>query len=103
MTVASPDETIHPVLKDIQKLYDDLLAKKSPEQVCGDAALTQLLAMLEAQRQMLTTSCTAKLWFQYIDMIRIMKMLIKAEWLGNWYLHLKAVRAMLPLFSFIQS
>ena len=65
MTVASPDETIHPVLKDIQKLYDDLLAKKSPEQVCGDAALTRLLAMLEAQRQMLTTSRTAKLWFQY--------------------------------------
>ena len=26
VTVASPDETIHPVLKDIQKLYDDLLA-----------------------------------------------------------------------------
>ena len=32
VTVASHDETIHPALKDIQKLYDDLLAKKSPEQ-----------------------------------------------------------------------
>ena len=94
MTVASPDETIHPALK----LYDDLLAKKSPEQVCGDAALTRLLAMLEAQRQMLTTSRTAKLWFQYLD-IRIMKMLIKAERLGNWYLYLKAVREMPPYLA----
>ena len=97
VTIATPDEKIHPVWKDIHKLYDDLMAKKSPEQVCGDAALTRLLAMLEAQRQMLTTSRTAKLWFQYLDMI--MKMLIKAEWLGNWYLHRKAVREMLPYLA----
>ena len=67
--------------------------------MCGDAALTRLLAMLEAQRQMLTTNRTAKLWFQYLVMIRIMKMLIKAERLGNWYLHLKAVTEMLPYLA----
>ena len=31
------------------------------------------------------------LWTQYINMVQIMRKLIEAERLGNWYLHLQAV------------
>ena len=31
------------------------------------------------------------LWTQYINMVHIMRKLIEAERLGNWYLHLQAV------------
>ena len=34
---------------------------------------------------------TTSLWIQYINMLQILRKFIKAERLGNWYLHLKAV------------
>ncbi len=34
--------------------------------------------------------------WQYLDMIRILHKIIRAERLGNWYLHLEAVSEMLP-------
>ena len=47
------------------------------------------------------TMRTAGLWLQYQDMIDILKTFtcIKAEWTGNWNLHLQAVRDMLPYLA----
>ncbi|KAG0726670.1 hypothetical protein GWK47_036077 [Chionoecetes opilio] len=42
---------------------------------------------------------TAKLWIQYLDMVKILQLFIKAERTGNWELHLDAVRKMLPIFA----
>ena len=42
---------------------------------------------------------TASLWIQYLDMIRILRKFIRAEQLGNWYLHIEAVSEMLPYFA----
>ncbi|CAG2195214.1 unnamed protein product [Mytilus edulis] len=42
---------------------------------------------------------TANLWFQYMDMICILRDFIKAERTGNWTLHLESLKAMLPYFT----
>ena len=34
---------------------------------------------------------TASLWLQYMDMVDILRMFIKAERTGNWRLHLQAL------------
>ena len=35
----------------------------------------------------------------FMDMNNILKMFITAERTGNWHLHLKAIKAMLPYFA----
>ena len=42
---------------------------------------------------------TAKLWIQYIRMINVLKSFIRAERIGDWHLHLQAIRNMLPYFQ----
>ena len=42
---------------------------------------------------------TASLRIQYLDMIRILRNFLRAERLGNWYLHLEAVSEMLPYLA----
>ena len=41
---------------------------------------------------------TAQLWVQYLDMVSIVHDFIRAERMGNWTEHLKAVKRMLPYF-----
>lgn len=41
---------------------------------------------------------TAKFWTEFIDMVHIVRDLIRADREGNWYLHLHTVQALLPLF-----
>ncbi|XP_071642214.1 uncharacterized protein [Temnothorax longispinosus] len=41
---------------------------------------------------------TAQLWMQYMDCINVIKLYIEAERLGNWHLHLRCIREMLPIF-----
>ncbi len=53
--------------------------------------------MNEAKEAM--TTRTARLWLQYMDMIDILRMFLKAERTGNWELHLQAVHDMLPYFA----
>ena len=38
----------------------------------------------------------ARLWIQYFDIIRILRKFIRAERLGNRYLHIETVSDMLP-------
>lgn len=39
---------------------------------------------------------TAKLWFQYIEVVTLLRYFIEAERTGNWNLHLSAIKLMLP-------
>jgi len=41
----------------------------------------------------------AKLWLQYFEMIGILCMFIKAERIGDWYLHLQFIQDMLLYFA----
>ena len=65
---------------------------------CG-LLLDKIKEIVEFQKDALQTSRTAKLWIQYMEMIDILKMYLKAERLGNWELHLKATAEMLPYFA----
>lgn len=44
-------------------------------------------------------SPTATLWIQYFHTYILMKYFIKAEYMGDWNLHLKCVRNMTPYFQ----
>lgn len=44
-------------------------------------------------------SRTAKLWLQYMDMVALMRQFIKGERTGDWELHLKSTRQMLPYYA----
>ena len=45
------------------------------------------------------TSRTATLWLQYMEMVNILRTLIKAERTANWELHLQEVSEMLPYLA----
>ena len=42
---------------------------------------------------------TAVLWIEYMMMVDIRRRFMKAEFSGNWMLHLKAIQEMLPYFA----
>lgn len=39
------------------------------------------------------------MWIQYIEMVALLRLYIRAERTGDWYLHLKTSRDMLPYFA----
>ena len=95
----STDEKISDA-KLISELFDKVLSKEiSPEAIHGDQTLQKLLQEITLKKASLRDSRTACLWFQYMDMIDILRQFIKAERTGNWGLHLKAMKDMLPFFA----
>ena len=42
---------------------------------------------------------TAQLWLQYMDMVDILRRFVRAERTGNWHLHLRTLREMLPFLT----
>jgi len=95
-----PDETIHPVIVAAQHLYDELMTKRnSAEQINSEETLQNLADILKMERESLQENQTGKLWLLYLDMIRILRKLIKAERLDLWSLHLEAVGDMLPYLA----
>lgn len=85
----------------VQELYDQFLAgEKSVEMMCNDEEVKRLCRKIENVVQILMANGrTAKLRGQYLEMISIFKTFLKAERTGNWELHLKCVRNMLPYFA----
>ena len=74
-----------------------MLSKEiSPEAIRGDQKLLQEITLKKSSFRDSRTAC---LWFQYMDMIDILRQFIKAERTGNWGLHLKAIKDMLPFFA----
>ena len=63
-------------------------------------ATTWLSQKLEQEKQRLTeTSRTAQLWVQYLEYVKVIKMFIFAERIGDWESHFDATRRMLNLFA----
>ena len=54
---------------------------------------------LEEKKNSLKKNSTASYWIQYLDLIDITKKQIQAERLGDWKLHLEAMKEMLPYFA----
>ena len=72
---------------------------KDAEEVANDEAIARIHAIRDGHVETLAKDPTASLWIQYLDMIRILRKSIRAEQLGNWYLHLEALSDMLPYLA----
>ena len=72
---------------------------KDAEEVANDEGIARIQAIRDGHVETLAKYPTASLWIQYLDMIRILRKLIRAEQLGNLYLHLEAVSEMLPYLA----
>ena len=69
------------------------------EEVLSSKALWRIMDKLTEEKHSIENHRTAKLWLQYIEMIGILQMFIKAERTGDWALHLQTIQAMLPYFA----
>lgn len=102
---------LHQSLVNAREQYDDIIDNAgatsilSPEDVLREIldklkdVLGEITDKLNAEKKSIKERRTAKLWLQYIEMIGILRMFIKAERIGDWKLHLQAVQEMLPYFA----
>ena len=96
---SSPDKTpcTNSDMKAAESLYDELMVMtKDAEEVVNGEAIARIQANRDGHVETLAKDPTASLWIHYLDMIRILRKFIRAERLGNWYLHIEAVSEMLP-------
>ena len=61
--------------------------------------MSKTLANVSCEERNLSSTKTAILWFQYMQMVDLLRKFIKAERLGNWDLHLQSLYEMLPFFA----
>jgi hypothetical protein len=81
-------------------LYKGIIEDKATtDDVLNDEHLTEISQFIRNEIDSLSKYPTAKLWIQYMDMINIMKMFIKAERTGDWQLYLYSLEKMLPFFA----
>ena len=82
------------------QLYDKVVSGElSVQDVCSLRCLDKIQEKLEAQKIQMATKRTSKLWLQYMEMVDILRLFIKAERTGDWMLHLKSLQEMLPFFA----
>ena len=88
------------VLSAVNTIFDDLMeGKTSVESLETSSVLEEVQQKLQQEKDVLQNKRTSKLWLQYLQMVAILLMFIKAERTGNWKLHLKAVHDMLPYLA----
>lgn len=88
-------------LTETQALFKRFL--ENDQNTVSDAGSAELIDRISGRLQEFKDSLnglrTAKLWLQYLDMVKLLKQFIKAERTGNWNLHLASLRQMLPYFA----
>lgn len=100
MSGLADDDVIHPDVSKARTLYDALMkGTRSSNDVASDPILDKISKVFQTQTESLTKDRTAKLWLQYMDMVKILRKFIKAERMGNWSLHLEAASDMLPYLA----
>jgi len=83
-----------------RKLFEQLLEKNKPADVCAATVLETIKGLVfDQDNSMREKSRTAALWLQYMEMIDVLRTFIKAERTGNWELHLKVLALMLPYLA----
>ena len=82
------------------QLYDEVVGGElSVQEVCSSTSLDKIQEKLQIQKIQMTSSRTSKLWLQYIEMVDILRLFIKADRTGDWMLHLKSLQKMLQFFA----
>eukprot|EP00745_Piridium_sociabile_P030472 TRINITY_DN50548_c0_g4_i3.p1 TRINITY_DN50548_c0_g4~~TRINITY_DN50548_c0_g4_i3.p1 ORF type:complete len:817 (-),score=203.09 TRINITY_DN50548_c0_g4_i3:38-2488(-) len=90
------DDSLNEALNILESLMSDSMSAKDAVQ---QEVFTTISSKLAATREGLSRNRTASLWLQYMDMIDILRMSIKAERIGDFDLHLASVRSMLPFLA----
>ena len=71
----------------------------TPLDVENSEAVKLLHERLETEKEKLCNYRVAKLWFQYMEMVDLLRRFIKTERLGDWALHLQCFYDMLPFLA----
>ena len=71
----------------------------SAEEAANNDVVSKFNKRLENHKESVSRSRTNSLWFQYLDMVGILKKSIKAGRTGRFDLHLQSVAEMLPFFA----
>ncbi|CAG2257195.1 unnamed protein product [Mytilus edulis] len=94
-TVYAPNAVTHMTSGKVIARTETYLSKKA----CDDVLKDQIKSRIDNFRESHKSYRTSQLWFQYMDMIDILRRFIKAERTGNWELHLQTVKDMLPYLA----
>lgn len=89
-----------PFLHNLEDTFSDLMeGNLLPEDVTECREVQALLSLIESKlKELSSESRTAKLWAQYIEMVELVHLYVRAERVGDWDLHLFCVKSMLPYF-----
>ena len=71
----------------------------SIEEVANDIDVKEMLASISQYKERFSEARTAKLWFQYLRMVEIICMFIKAERTRNFDPHLQILWETMPYFA----
>ena len=87
-------------LGDVKLLFEEVIKGDIPwTEVSGSQSLQKVAQILESCRHDLQKNRTAKMWFQYLDMIRVLRAFIWSERTGIWRFQLKSLCDMLPYLA----
>ena len=95
------DSTGNPDLDEVAALYTHVMEGSiSAEEACHTDVVFRVKELLKSKKEFLKSSSrTAALWIQYLDMMDIVRKFIRAERTGNWALHLESLSEMLPFMA----
>ncbi len=72
---------------------------KPAKEVAGAEALTKIKDHLQVVTENMQDNRTAKLWLQNMEMVDILRRVLRAECSGNWELHLQSFSEMLAYLA----
>ena len=89
------------MLQQANDTYDLLLSGSiSPNEIQSNPVLTAFNErIMQLRGSFKASSRTAKLWLEYQSVVFIVRSLIVADRLGNWDLHIAALKSALPVFA----
>ena len=97
---ASPDQNNNTSMLELETLIEFVCSHQVlPDDLAQDRRLEEMKFKYGNTMKSLKSHRTAQLWLQYMRMIDISKGFIKAERTGDWLLHLKMLKEMLPYFA----
>ena len=96
----STEVTQSHAVQDLADLMNQLLSgETSTDNIKQNRTVSKTLANVSCEERNLSSTKTASLWFQYMQMVDMHQKFIKAEGLGDWDLHLQSPYEMLTFFA----
>lgn len=88
------------IIHNLEDTFSDIFdGSLLPEDVTECRDVQAIFEIIDSKlKELSIESRTARLWAQYIEMLEIVLLYIRAERVGDWNLHLFCVQSMLPYF-----